>query len=77
MPTLIGAPVAAADDDPLVEPVDDALVEPLVVPPVDPAVVLLVDLLLDEHAPASSAIATAHAPYESFLIRINFFPPLT
>jgi hypothetical protein len=76
MPTLIGAPVAAADDDPVVEPVEDALVDPLVVPPVEPAVVLLlVDLLLDEQAPANRAIATAHNPYESFLFGINFLPP--
>jgi hypothetical protein len=58
-PTLIGAPVACTAGDPLV----DALVDPLVVPPVDPAEVLLVaDLLLDEHATATRAIAMAHAP---------------
>jgi hypothetical protein len=76
MPTLIGAPVAAADDDPLVEPVVDPLLDPLVVPPVDPAVVLLVeDLLLDEQAPTSRATVTAAAPYESFLFVSNFRPP--
>jgi hypothetical protein len=69
----MGAPVAAADDDPLVE----ALVDPLVVPPVDPAVVLLVeDLLLDEQAPTSRATVTAAAPYESFLFVSNFRPLL-
>jgi hypothetical protein len=45
-------------------------------PVVAPVLVLLVaDLLLDEHAPATTAIARAHAPYESFLLAIISFPP--
>jgi hypothetical protein len=68
-PTLIGAPVAGADDDP---PVDA-----LAVPPVDPAVVLLVaDLLLDEQAATSSPTASAHAPYESFRRVLKSSSPL-
>jgi hypothetical protein len=66
MATLIGTPLACADEP---------LVVPEVAPVDDPVVVLLVaDLLLDEHAAAARMIAKAHAPYESFLLVINLSP---
>jgi hypothetical protein len=69
IPILIGAPVACADDEALVEPVVVALLPAALV------VLLVVWLLLDEHAATSRTVAKAHAPYESFFRLINYFPP--
>lgn len=68
IPILIGAPVACADDEALVEPVVVALLPAAVV------VLLVVWLLLDEHAATSRTVAKADAPYESFFRLINYFP---
>jgi hypothetical protein len=64
----MGAPVAAAPDDPLVDdPPVDAEVAPVDAPLVDPAAVVAVeDLLLDEQA-AKATISVAATPTNATL----------
>jgi hypothetical protein len=71
---LIGAPVAAAADEALVDPVVAPVDDPAVVALAAAVVLVVAGLLLDEHAAATRPIVRTHAPYERCLFVSNFLP---